>query len=82
MKSAVCAIVEFDETNSRIIRSSIGVDVSAGASAPSEKVARIHVDFNGPPALYGYVVAKLAEVFEEGVVVAAGRDVGVDPAPF
>ena len=70
---------KLDESGRCIVSSCGGVDISAGPSAPSKEDIRLNLDFDGPPSLFGHLLAKLLKSLKEGVVVDG--DVGIDLPP-
>ena len=78
----VSLLIEFDEVNRRILRSAAGIDIQVSRSAPRQQFSRVDLNFDGSPALCGYVVGQLLNSVREGIVIRANGNVGTDPTIF
>ena len=57
------------ELQGRITCAAVGVDINPFGLGPGKEFSRIDVNFDGPPAIGGYAIAKLLGTFEKSVVI-------------
>lgn len=65
---SVSLSLQFAQTEEGVVCSAAGVDFAATLDAPREQLGRVHVDFDGDPALCRNLAAELVGVLNKGVV--------------